>query len=98
MTKSANEMKVYITRDIPGIGIEMLKAEGFDVSVWPHDRPMSPEELITAGKEANAFITLSTDTIDANFLNECSQLDIISQFAAGYDNINIDEATRLNIP
>ena len=59
---------------------------------------MKHDELIEEGKKANAFITLSTDTIDKDFLNECRYLDIISQFAAGYDNINIAEATRLGIP
>ncbi|MEJ7740647.1 MAG: hypothetical protein WKF97_24795 [Chitinophagaceae bacterium] len=98
MKKSLHEIKVFITRGIPDIGIELLKAEGFEVSVWPHDRPMSPDELIAEGKKANALVTLSTDTVDTNFLNECRHLDIISQFAAGYDNINIAEATRLNIP
>ena len=98
MAKNLHEIKVFITRDIPAIGIELLKKEGFNVSVWPHDWPMNPGELIEEGKKANAFLTLSSDTIDKNFLNECRYLDIISQFAAGYDNINIAEATRLGIP
>jgi glyoxylate reductase len=41
---------------------------------------------------------LLTDTIDKKFLNACKHLDIISQFAVGYDNINIAEATGLGIP
>ena len=98
MPQNLHEIKVFITRDIPGIGIELLKKEGFDVSVWPHDWPMNAAELIEEGKKANAFITLSSDIIDKDFLNECRYLDIISQFAAGYDNINIAEATRLGIP
>jgi len=98
MKKPLHEIKVFFTRNIPAIGIELLKAEGFEVSVWPHDRPMRPDELVTEAKKANALVTLSTDPIDLNFLNECRHLDIISQFAAGYDNINIVEATRLNIP
>ncbi len=93
-----HEIKVFITRYIPAIGIELLKKEGFDVSVWPHDRPMRPDELIEEGKKTNALLTLLTDLIDTNFLTECRQLDIISQFAAGYDNINIAEATRFGIP
>lgn len=98
MPKNLLEVKVFITRDIPAIGIELLKKEGFNVSVWPHDWPMLPGELIEEGKKANAFLTLSSDTIDKDFLYECRYLDIISQFAAGYDNINITEATRLGIP
>jgi glyoxylate reductase len=44
------------------------------------------------------LITITTDPISKDFLNECKHLDIISQFGAGYDNINIEEATRLGIP
>ena len=97
MPQNLHEIKVFITRDIPGIGIELLKKEGFKVSVWPHDRPMSPVELIGEGKKTNAILTLLTDVIDADFLNACAHLDIISQFAVGYDNINIPEATKLGI-
>jgi glyoxylate reductase len=98
MHQNLQEIKVFITRDIPAIGIELLKKEGFSVSVWPHDWPMKPDELIAEGKKANAFLTLSTDPVSTNFLNECKHLDIISQFAAGYDNIDIAEATELGIP
>jgi glyoxylate reductase len=98
MQRKIEETKVFITRDLPAIGIDLLKKEGFNVSVWPHDSQMTPDELIEEGKKANALFTLSTDPIDAKFLNECRHLDIISQFAAGYDNINIAEATRLGIP
>ena len=93
-----DEIKIFITRDIPSVGIDMLKAEGFTVSVWPHDRPIPTDELIKGGKEANAVLCISTDKIDADFLNACSHLDIISQFAAGYDNINVAEATKLGLP
>jgi glyoxylate reductase len=98
MEKSPGDIKIFITRDIPSIGIDLLKKEGFDVSVWPHDQPMNPGELIEEGKKVNALLTLSTDIIDKSFLSECGHLDIISQFAAGYDNIDIAEATKLGIP
>ena len=98
MKKNPSEIKVFVTREIQATGIDLLKSEGFNVSVWPQDRVMSPDELIEEGKKANAMLTLLTDQIDANFLNHCRHLDVISQFAVGYDNINIAEATRLGIP
>ena len=98
MHQNLSEIKVFITRDIPSIGIELLKKEGFSISIWPHDWPMKPDELIEEGKKANAILTLSTDPVSTSFLNECKHLDIISQFAAGYDNIDITEATKLGIP
>jgi len=98
MQKDPQQIKVFVTREIPGIGIDLLKNEKFDVSVWPHERPMTADELIDEGKKVNAILTLLTDSIDKSFLNACSHLDIISQYAAGYDNIDITEATRLGIP
>jgi glyoxylate reductase len=90
--------KVFVTRDIPSTGLELLREQGFEVVIWPHDRPIPSADLIEAGKKADAVLCISTDKIDANFLNECKHLDIISQFAAGFDNINVAEATRLGIP
>jgi glyoxylate reductase len=90
--------KVFVTRDIPSVGIDLLREEGFEVSVWPEDRPIPSANLIESAKKADAVLCISTDKIDSNFLNECKHLDIISQFAAGYDNINVAEATRLGIP
>lgn len=97
MSKNPTEINVFVTRAIPEMGIDLLRNEGFTVSVWPHDRPMKPNELAEEGKKANAIITLGTDPIDKHFLNACKQLDLISQFAVGYDNIDLAEATRLGI-
>ncbi len=43
------------------------------------------------------FVSVQTRST-SNLLNECKHLDIISQFVAGYDNINVAEVTRLGIP
>lgn len=98
MQKNTGEIKVFVTRDIPSIGIDLLKKEGFIVSFWPHDRPIPATEQVKEAKKANAVLCISTDKIDKEFLNECKHLDIISQFAAGYDNIDVAEATKLGIP
>jgi glyoxylate reductase len=98
MQQSKNEIKVFVTRDIPSLGIDLLRDQGFTVSVWPEDRPMTSAEMIAEGKKANALLSLSTDTLDQHFLQECKHLEIISQFSAGYDNIDMAEATRLGVP
>jgi glyoxylate reductase len=54
--------------------------------------------LKEAAKQHNVLLCLSADKIDVAFLNECKHLEIISQFAVGYDNINVPEATKLGIP
>ena len=39
-------MKVFISQDIPVQGIDLLRAEGFEVTVWQVDRPLTQTELI----------------------------------------------------
>jgi glyoxylate reductase len=91
-------MKVFVSRDIPAPGIELLRAEGFEVTVWQIDRPMTQPELIENAKQNDALLCVFSDRIDKVFLNECKHLKVIAQLAVGYDNIDIAEATRLRIP
>lgn len=90
--------KVLLSRIFPGIGIELLRSAGFLVTTWEEERPMRPDELIERAKQHDALLCTMTDRIDEKFLRECPRLKIISQFAVGYDNIDIREATRLGIP
>jgi len=93
-----NNKKIFISRMFPGKGAELLRTAGFSVTEWNEERPMTQDELIEKAKVHNALFCTLTDKIDKRFLNECSHLEIISQFGVGYDNIDISEATRLRIP
>jgi glyoxylate reductase len=90
--------KILITRIIPDLAQTLLMDAGHEVTVWPGDGPMTQPEFIRRAKEVNAVITLSADKMDAHFFSQCSHLDIIAQYAVGYDNIDVAEATRLGIP
>ena len=59
---------------------------------------MSQEQLIQSSLKVDALLCASVDRIDTYFLNRCQHLKVISQFAAGYDNIDVQEARRLSIP
>ncbi len=90
--------KVFISRDLPDIGARLLTDAGFDVKIWNQDRPMTQKELIREAREVNALFCTSGDKINAHFLNTCAHLEIISQYAVGYDNVDINTATELGIP
>jgi glyoxylate reductase len=90
--------KILITRIIPDNARKMLESEGFEVTVWEGEGPMRQSELIELTKKVNALIPLGADKLDKHFFSQCSHLDIIAQFAVGYDNIDVEEATRLGIP
>ena len=90
--------KILVTRNFPEAGLEMLEKEGFAITRWKNEAPMTQPELIAQAKKHDALFCTMTEKIDAHFLGRCSHLEIISQFAVGYDNIDIPEATRLGIP
>jgi len=93
-----DNQKILITRKYPAAGINLLKQERFCLTFWEKDRPMTPEELTARATDHQALLCTLTDRIDRRFLDQCPHLDIISQFAVGYDNIDIPEATRKGIP
>ncbi|MDZ7792585.1 MAG: hypothetical protein U5P10_02500 [Spirochaetia bacterium] len=94
----ATKPKVYITRRIPQAGIDLLKQK-YEVEVNPHDRVLSREELLTAVLvAADGVLCLLTDKIDGDFFDSAPKLRGVANYAVGYDNIDVPEATSRKIP
>ena len=89
--------KVYVTRLIPEAGLVRLRMH-FDVEVNPEDRPLTREELHGAVADADGVIGLLTDRIDADFFDAAPRLKGYANYAVGFDNIDVPEATRRGIP
>jgi len=87
--------KVFITRELPEEGIRAIK-EFFEAEVWPEYTAPPYEVLRKKAREVDALVTLLTDKVDCDLIREgaSSRLRIISQYAVGYDNIDIECATK----
>ena len=90
-------MKVFVTRKLPEKGLEILYNECDEVEVYPHDRIPSKEEIIEGLKGKDGLLCLLTDRIDRDVISSNPKLRAISNYAAGYDNIDVDEATKKGI-
>jgi len=90
--------KILVTRRYPKAGIKLLENEKHTLTLWEKERPMTPIELVETAKDHDAILCTLTDRIDQHFLDQCRHLDLISQFAVGYDNIDIVSATNFGIP
>jgi len=90
--------KVLITRIIPAIAEDLLTQAGFTVSVWKGDRAMTKAELIDHALQANILLSLGSNKLDRSFFETCKHLEIVSQFAVGFDNIDVAAATDFKIP
>src|ERR1700738_3248525 len=93
--------KILVTQKVPDPAYPPLEAIG-DVeanmeegSIWPY------EELLQRGPGHDYIYSLLTDTIDARFLEACvaatPRLKMVANMAVGYNNIDIEAATRLGI-
>ena len=89
--------KVFVTRDLPGKGLDLLRSFCL-VDLWTESLPPSRELLLDHVKGKEGLLCLLSDRIDAEVMDAAgSQLKVISNYAVGFDNIDIAEATARKI-
>jgi len=89
--------RIYVTRKIPQVGLDIL-AEKCDVEVSPHDRPLARQEFLSAITGRDGILCLLTDRIDAECFDAASGVKGFANYAVGYDNMDVAEATKRGIP
>lgn len=89
--------KVFITRKIPDPALPLLKKH-FQVKVYPHDKIIQKHELLKGVKWCDALLCLLTDKINKEVINANPNLKVISNYAVGYNNIDVKYATKKGIP
>jgi glyoxylate reductase len=93
-----NGPTVFVARAIPDEGLAPLR-DACDLDLWTDELPPPRNELLrrVAGKEG--LLTLLTDRVDAELLDAAGpQLKVVSNYAVGFDNLDIPELTRRRIP
>jgi glyoxylate reductase len=88
--------KVYVTRELPERGLKIIK-ERFDAEVWPEYAPPPKKTIIEKAKDVDALATLLSDKIDAEVFDAAPKLKMIAQLAVGFDNVDVQEATKRGI-
>ena len=90
-------MNVFITRQIPEVGVKLLRDAGFTVTEHREKREITDEELIRFCKKSDALLNAGS-AIDSNFLQNCSHLKVIALMSVGYEKVDMATATKLKIP
>lgn len=92
-------MKIFVTRKIPGDFIEKLKVNGNEVVVSEFNRPLTAEELLEKSKGVDGLLCLLTDRVDGDLVDAIGpQLKIVSNYAVGFDNVDVKSLTDRGIP
>lgn len=88
--------KVLITRQLPGDAVEKLKEE-CDLLCDPPSDQMPRNQLLELIPEADALICLLSEIIDREVISRAPKLKVISNYAVGYNNIDVAFATERKI-
>lgn len=90
-------MKVLITREIPQVGINLLKEHKEIELNYRRGAPLSKEDLKKAIRDVDAIIPVIPDQINKEVIEHAENLKIIAAYSVGYDHIDLDSATKKNI-
>ena len=88
--------KVFITRAIPENGIEMLR-EHFEVEVWEDEGEIPRKVLLEKVRDVDALVSMLSEKINGELFDAAPRLRIVANYAVGYDNVDVEEATRRGI-
>jgi len=88
--------RVYVTRLLPKEAMDRINSY-CDARTWEGELPPSREILLENLLNVEGLLSLLTDKIDAELMDKAPKLRVISNYAVGFDNINVEAATKRGI-
>ena len=93
-----NRPHVLVTRLIPDAGLDPVR-EACEIDLWEDELPPPREELLRRVAGKDGLLSLLTDRVDDELLDAAGpQLKVVSNFAVGFDNIDVPALTKRRIP
>ncbi len=89
--------RVFVARRIPAAGLARI-TEACDATVWPGELPPARDELLAGVTGCDGILTLLTDRVDDELLDAAGlRLRVVSNFAVGFDNVDVAACTRRGV-
>ena len=89
--------KVYVTRRVPDAGLDLV-LDACDAEVWEGDLPVPRDLLLEKVRAVEGLYCLLTERIDDELLDAALELRVVSNYAVGFNNIDVDACTLRGIP
>jgi glyoxylate reductase len=96
MERTIMKPRVFVSRRIPQEGLDIVLA-ACDAEVNEDDAHLSQAELIDRVQGKDGLLCLLTDDINDAILGASPQLKVVANVAVGYNNIDVQAATRRKI-
>jgi glyoxylate reductase len=88
--------KVFVSRIIPDAGLKLIR-ESCDTEVWPEQLPPPAELLRQKIAGCEGLVSLLTDAINGPLLDQAPRLKVVSNFAVGFNNIDVPACTQRGV-
>ncbi|HEV2951833.1 MAG TPA: D-glycerate dehydrogenase [Actinomycetota bacterium] len=94
----ADKPNVFVSRVIPEEGLAAIR-DACEMDLWEGDLPPPRDELLRRVAGCDGVLTLLTDRVDDEFLDAAGKkLRVVSNYAVGFDNIDVGACARRGIP
>jgi glyoxylate reductase len=88
---------VYVTRVIPAPALDIVR-RGAEMRMWDREDVPPPREiLLREVADCDGVLSLLTERIDDELLAHAPRLRVVGNMAVGFDNIDVDAATRRGV-
>ncbi|MEX2118603.1 MAG: D-glycerate dehydrogenase [Pirellulales bacterium] len=88
--------RVFVTRRIPDAGLKKI-AEHCQAEIWPEQLPPPPEILRQKVADCEGLLSLLTDRVDQALLAAAPRLQVVSNYAVGFNNIDVAACTARGV-
>jgi glyoxylate reductase len=96
--RAGERPRVFVARRIPAEGLDAVSA-ACAADVWEDELPPPRDELLGRIAGCDGVLTLLTDRVDDEFLDAAGPgLKVVSNYAVGFDNVDVPACTRRGIP
>ncbi len=90
---------VFVTRDIPDEGLKLLqKDKRINLEVYEHDKKIPRGTLLKRVKGKDIILSILTEQMNKEVFDAAGpQLQMVANYAVGFNNIDLKEAAKRNI-
>ncbi len=88
--------RVFVTRIIPEVGLSRIQ-QHCDAEIWPDPLPPPHATLRQKTADCDGLVSLLTDRIDAPLLDGAPRLKVVSNYAVGFNNVDVKAATERGV-
>jgi glyoxylate reductase len=98
VAEAGSRPRVFVSRIIPDEGLALIRAS-CEMDLWDGELPPPRDELLRRVAGVDGALTLLTDKVDDAFLDAAGpQLRVVSNYAVGFDNIDVAACAGRGIP